>query len=398
MEEFANENNMLRLDIDGGQMYLPFAKRKLQEMKRLMSMRGITVDNRVIDVDEAEIFVQSIPGFDYIRITERPAKPGILLIFIRDTSLEPDGCDYQLVYDTSNGRNGKDYRALLYRLNDKGGDVELSPDGLMGDGLSVTDTGLTLNIQSGGGVYAAELPSIFVYNDMIDFAEFKLTAWGSILTLLNQQRVVGSRYISAWTKAQVGTAYKYAEDASQFMRMSSSRHAYTSGSDGYINACMFKNQQSLLGTGVMYRELSLTPEDSFYQLWKNEIAYKTTPDDTGYISGKLVGSDYITGTPWQTGYNWETYQVIDIFDKDNALVKVVSNLITKGGNQLLPYTINLTVRSRWYIEIPPTFFTTEDTWVYNGQTAVLDTTCVRTERLMVGDLEIESTQYEEYRY
>ncbi|MBF0555568.1 MAG: hypothetical protein HQK96_13600, partial [Nitrospirae bacterium] len=270
---------------------------------------------------------------------------------------------------------------------------------MMGDALAISDTGLTLNVQSGDGVYAAQLPSIFVYNEMIDYAEFTASSWSSTLLVLDQQRVVGSSHISDWTKIQANGTYKYAEDTAQFITMPGSRHAYTSGSGGYITACMFKNRQALLGTGVMYRELSLFPEDEFYQLWKNEIAYKATPEDKDYITGNLIGSDYITGVPWQTGYNWMTWQVIDIFDKDNALVKIVSNYVPKGGTVQYPYTLNFTVGSRWYLDrTPPVLSTTSETWVYNGQTAVNDTTCKRTERLMVGGMEIESAEYEESEY
>ncbi|MEO5361081.1 MAG: hypothetical protein H7843_11645 [Nitrospirota bacterium] len=399
MQYLANENNPLRLDIEGGEVYLPFAKNKLREMKRLMTMRGISIDNRVIDAGDAEILVKSIPGMDYIRITGK-AKARILLIYIRDTSTEPDAYGYELVYVTAGEDSGRDYRALLYKYDDSSDDeAALTPDGMMGDGLTISDTGLTLNIQSGAGVYAAELPSIYVYNDTIDNAEFMKTSWSSTLVVLYQQRIVGSHYVSNWTKTQVNGKDKFIEDAAQLMRISGSRHPYTTDSDGYINACMFKNQQTLLGTGVMYRELTLFPDEEFYQLWKNEIAYKSTPQDSSYVTSKLIGSDYITGTPWQTGYSWKTHQVIDVFDKDNALVKIESNKIIRGGNVQHPFTLNLEVTNRWYLDsTPPVFFTTSDTWVYNGQTAIFDVLCKRTERLMVGEMEIEETQYEESRY
>ncbi|MBF0457603.1 MAG: hypothetical protein HQK99_06890 [Nitrospirae bacterium] len=326
---------------------------------------------------------------------KKPCGYYLLLIYIRNTANEPDGYNYELVYDTSQGRNGKDYRALVYIVDKQL--TKIKPTGLMKGNLTISDTGLTLNIQSGDGVYAAELPSIFVYNDTIDYVEFTKTSWSSTVLVLNQQRIVGSNYIGNWTKTQ--TDEKYTEDTTQFMRLPGSRHAYTSGSDGYITACMFIKKQALLGTGVMYRELSLFPEDEFYQLWKNEIAYKAAPDNNGYITGKLIGSDYITGTPWQKGYSWMTHQVIDIFDKDNALVKIESNVITKGGNVQWPYTLNLVVSARWYLDrTPPVFYTTTDTWVYNGQTAIFDTLCKRTERLMVGEMEIENAEYEESRY
>ncbi|MBF0568704.1 MAG: hypothetical protein HQK95_07525 [Nitrospirae bacterium] len=399
MDGFANENNPLRFDIEGGEMYLPFAKNKLREMKHLMAMRDISFDNRVIGVDGAEILIKSMPGFDYISIIATPRKPGVMLIYIRNTSREADGYQYELIYDTSGNKKGKDYRVLLYRRNDSNGSVGLSPDGLMGDGLSISDTGLTLCVQSGDGVYAAQLPSIFAYNETIDYAEFMPTSWSSTLLVLDKQRVVGSSYVSNWSKTQSKGMSKYVEDPTQFISLPGSRHAYTSGRDGYVTGCMFKNQQELLGTGAMYRELSLFPEDGFYQLWKNEVVYKATPEDKDYIVGTLIGSDYITGTPWQTGYNWMTWQVIDIFDKDNALVKIVSNTIPKGGTVQYPYTLNLTVDSRWYLDrTPPIFSATSDTWIYNGQTAVNDTTCERIERLMVGDIEIENVQYVESVY
>ncbi|MBF0517892.1 MAG: hypothetical protein HQK97_12430 [Nitrospirae bacterium] len=398
MPDYANETNPLRLDVEAGaESYLTFAKKKLREMKYFMAMRDISIDNRVIDADDAVIFVQSIPGMDYIRITAKPGATGILLIFIRDTSLEPDGCGYELIYDTSGDNNGKDYRALLYRLDDTNDPAQLSPDGMMGDGLIISDSGLTLNIQAGSGVYEAELPSIFVYNNMIDYAEFMRTSWSSTLEVLYQQRIVGSSYVTGWSKTQ--TDGKYAEDPTQLIRMPGSRHPYSSGADGYIDACMFRNQQSLLGTGVMYRELSLTPEDEFYQLWKNQLTYKAKPDDSGCITGTLIGNDYITGTPWQTGYRWMTFQVIDIFDKDNALIKIESNVIPKGDNIQWPYTINLSVTARWYLDkTPPVFYTTTATWIYEGQTAIFDITCNRIERLLVGGTEIESAQYKETRY
>ncbi|MBF0457249.1 MAG: hypothetical protein HQK99_05075 [Nitrospirae bacterium] len=403
MDDLANENNPLRLDIEGGEVYLPFAQHKLREMKSLMAMRGITVDNRRIDADDAAIFVQSIPGMDYIRITGTPPIGRIMLIFIRDTSKEQKGDKYRLVYNTSGDNNGKDYRALRYRLDGSGNAVDLNPDGMMGDELTISDTGLTLNVQSGDGVYAAELPSIFVYNEMIDYAEFEPTSWSSILLVLNQLRIVGSRYVGSWAKTQSDNQYtqsdnqyKYTEDTTQFTPMPGSRHPFTSGSDGYITACMFKNQQTSLGTGVMYRELSVVPEDKLYSLWKNEIAYKAAPEDSGYITGMLIGNDYITGTPWQTGYNWMTYQVIDVFDKDNALVKIVSNVIPMGETIQRPFTLTLVVSNRWYLDrTPPVFYTTTDTWVYNGKTAINETACKRIEKLVVGGLEIETTDYEE---
>ncbi|MBF0316784.1 MAG: hypothetical protein HQL04_01295 [Nitrospirae bacterium] len=52
--------NPLRLDIQGGQEYLPFAKKKLRELKASMKKRGITSDNRYITLEDAAIFVQSI--------------------------------------------------------------------------------------------------------------------------------------------------------------------------------------------------------------------------------------------------------------------------------------------------------------------------------------------------
>ncbi|MBF0517612.1 MAG: hypothetical protein HQK97_10960 [Nitrospirae bacterium] len=331
---------------------------------------------------------------------KKPCGYYLLLVYIRNTSNEPDGYEYRLVYDKL--ASGGDYRTLVYLFDKQL--TKIKATGLMKGKLTISDTGLTLNVQSGDGVYAAELPSIFVYNDTIDYAEFMKTSWRSSLTVLYQQRIVGSYYVSNWTK----TGSQYTEDRTQFTRMSGSRHAYTNGSDGYINACMFKNRQDLLGTGVMYRELSLFPEDEFYQLWNNDIAYKTKPDDSAYIAGQSIGSDYITGTPWQTGYTWMTFQVIDVFDKDNALVKTESNIIPKGGSAQWPYTLDLVVTSRWYTANLEhalghggpeyDFWTTTETWQYNGQTAIFDVLCIRVERLMVGGVEVEKAEYEETRY
>ncbi|KJU83822.1 hypothetical protein MBAV_003982 [Candidatus Magnetobacterium bavaricum] len=52
--------NPLRLDIQGGKEYLPFAKKKLRELKASMKERGISSDNRHIKLEGATIFVQSI--------------------------------------------------------------------------------------------------------------------------------------------------------------------------------------------------------------------------------------------------------------------------------------------------------------------------------------------------
>ncbi|MEO5361975.1 MAG: hypothetical protein H7843_16295 [Nitrospirota bacterium] len=88
-----------------------------------------------------------------------------------------------------------------------------------------------------------------------------------------------------------------------------------------------------------------------------------------------------------------------MFDKDNALVKTESNYMVRGGNVQWAFTLDLVVTNRWYLDkTPPEFFTTTDTWVYNGQTAVFDCLCKRVEKLMVGELEIENSEYEELRY
>jgi hypothetical protein len=140
-------------------------------------------------------------GYDSI-IVLSPRGKGLYLIFIRDTSNEKDGYEYELVYDDNPDKKGKDYRALLYNFPEDMSNI--TANGYMPKGaLTIGDTGLTLNAQSGNGVYAAELPSIFTYNDTIDNAEFSKSAWGSVRLLFNiQTRIVGTYYISNWLKGE----------------------------------------------------------------------------------------------------------------------------------------------------------------------------------------------------
>ncbi|MBF0607546.1 MAG: hypothetical protein HQL61_08370 [Magnetococcales bacterium] len=51
--------NPLRLDIQGGQEYLPFAKKKLRQLKASMKKRRVTNDNMFIRLEDATIYVQS---------------------------------------------------------------------------------------------------------------------------------------------------------------------------------------------------------------------------------------------------------------------------------------------------------------------------------------------------
>ncbi|MBF0337079.1 MAG: hypothetical protein HQL05_04535 [Nitrospirae bacterium] len=51
--------NPLRLDIQGGQEYLPFAKKKLRQLKASMKKRRVTNDNMFIKLEDATIYVQS---------------------------------------------------------------------------------------------------------------------------------------------------------------------------------------------------------------------------------------------------------------------------------------------------------------------------------------------------
>ncbi len=73
--------NPLRLDIQGGEKFLPFAKKKLRQLKNLMKDMNVETFNQRIKVDDgSSIFVQSIPGMDFIRI--RGVSQGFYIFFV----------------------------------------------------------------------------------------------------------------------------------------------------------------------------------------------------------------------------------------------------------------------------------------------------------------------------
>lgn len=68
MEAYDFYNLSLRVQVNGGEQYLGFAKKKLAQMKELMSMTGTPVLRKNIDMGDALIFIQSMCGYDLIRI------------------------------------------------------------------------------------------------------------------------------------------------------------------------------------------------------------------------------------------------------------------------------------------------------------------------------------------
>ena len=62
-------NPKLRVEINGGGEYLGFAKKKLAEMKRIMKISGVDIYRKKINVGNVTIALQSISGYDLIRIT-----------------------------------------------------------------------------------------------------------------------------------------------------------------------------------------------------------------------------------------------------------------------------------------------------------------------------------------
>ncbi len=84
--------NSLRLNIQpGSENYLPFAKKKLGQLKERLAADSFSLCNQRIIVDddkETEIFVQSAAGIDYIRITQKSEtlKKRLFLIYVSGNS------------------------------------------------------------------------------------------------------------------------------------------------------------------------------------------------------------------------------------------------------------------------------------------------------------------------
>ncbi|MBF0555911.1 MAG: hypothetical protein HQK96_15410 [Nitrospirae bacterium] len=392
-----------RISIDpGGEKYLGFAKKKLNQLKERLA-GVLDLGKQHFPVEGFNIYIAFQNGIDEIQI-KGIVTYRLLLIYIRDTSSEADGYDYQLSYVTSGGAKGKDYRALMYTFDRSL--TSLKSAGLMGDGLTISDDGLNLTVQSGVGGYVADLPSIFVIDNTIDYAANTPTAWGTSMTYFDDQtRMVGTNMVSDWVKSANGT---YQEDKSKGLRVGgAARHNYRSV-NGNIVACFFRLKQAYAGNGPMWRELALQPEDSFYQLWENQITYRINPESPD-INGAAIGTDYITGSLNDGTYAWKTFQRIYIFDENNALVKVVSNKWTKGGAQTYSFRLNLTVTNRWYADFYEwdghnwanagvRFSYTTDNFVYQGTTDINDDEVTRTEVLQVGGTVIETLTYKETRY
>ncbi|KWT73773.1 hypothetical protein [Candidatus Magnetominusculus xianensis] len=316
-----------------------------------------------------------------------------------DTISEADPY-YQLRYDPPPNGIGGDYRVLAYTV-DAGA---LKAAGTTVRGLTISDSGTSLVIQSGSGVHNAVLANVYTYNETIDAAEFGNTGWNSVVDIFAAARYVGNPYDYNWSKKEVTNngknIVKYIPDKTKMIiGNSAARHWMGIGSDGYINQCMFGRKDSLLGTGVISQELGLIPQQ-FYQLWKHEISYRVTPE-SDIVTGAFIGDDYQVGTLGvdSSGYSWKLHFPIVVIDKDNALVKTVANSWSKGGNKPYPYQINLVVTNRWYLDrTPPVFYETTDTWRYDGTTHIEDDAVTRTEILTIGGLEIERLTYTETRY
>lgn len=65
-ENFANPQ--LRVQINGGEEYLGFAKKQLAIMKRIMKLSGVEIFRKKININDVVIMLQSIMGYDLISI------------------------------------------------------------------------------------------------------------------------------------------------------------------------------------------------------------------------------------------------------------------------------------------------------------------------------------------
>jgi hypothetical protein len=304
---------------------------------------------------------------------------------------------YELKYIAPPDGIGGDYRVLIYSFNPKEF-KGLTAAGTSLSGLSISDTGTSLAIQSGTGIHVAILANPYTYNETIDNAEYQKTGWNSTVQIFGNDRTVGNGYDYNLVKQDTATGIKYVPDKTSMVKSGSpSRHGYVIGSDGYVEQCKFSRKQTLLGTYPMWRELSRIIEDPFYQLWSNRIVYKKTPADNDYIDGTLIGNDTAEGTPETEGYKWETFQNVGIFDKDNALVKIERNNNTKGPAYSYPFTLGLVISDKWTDDNGHYSFTTT---TYRGDftTQVVDRACTREEEIRIGTNILEKTSYEETDY
>ncbi|MBF0591206.1 MAG: hypothetical protein HQL02_03875, partial [Nitrospirae bacterium] len=243
--------NPLRLDIQGGQQYLPLAKKKLRELKASMKRRRILNDHRFFTLEDATIFVQSssysnagstttagshtgsaagggifigsggginIDTYGFLPIgaggsvsigdispigsgsggaTPATYKTSGAMDLIRIRGLKKATSLILIHIATTNdplaALTQDDYRVLTYRIViEQGSVIKLTPVDLKLKQLTIEDAGQSLVIQSSPRDVLATLPSIFTYNPLIDNTDGMDRTWGAQDNLFGQNRVIGS--------------------------------------------------------------------------------------------------------------------------------------------------------------------------------------------------------------
>ncbi|MBF0345275.1 MAG: hypothetical protein HQL06_13730 [Nitrospirae bacterium] len=436
--------NPLRLDIQGGEQYLPFAKKKLRELKVSMKKRGITCDNRYFVCEDAEIYIQSsfyvsgnlsagVAGdftggmggktgggaggnssvIDIGGGTNSGADSGSI-IGAGGRSINIG--TYHDAFETSGGmdliriRGHKkpltlilihiaqtdapfavltkdDYRVLTYKIVYKNATpTQLLPVNQKIKTLSIEDAGQNLVIQSSTSEILATLPSVFTFNPLIDNTDAMDRTWAAIDELFGQSRRIGS------AKAMVPDTNKlvFSYNARRNY-VSDSLHTPSLEGSGKSRATVtsmdFRWRSTHLGFGLFY--VGLLPYNGGVGRAKVRwhIQYRE-PSDPQWKDGILIGEDYEDPNPFDDGYTWKYHLPIAALSPTKALLKTVKKeqLKSRFGGRLVRIDVHIDVLHRCSREIREAVFY----WPCEfGLTYYYET-------LKMGDITLENLTYSEY--
>jgi hypothetical protein len=359
-------SNPLRLDVIGGVGCVPFAKKKLKQLKQLMSERGLVVgDTRILVPDAASggtvtVFVHSSPVMDLIRIRGVGEKLFIFLVYAPH------------VYDANEVNNPK-YKILAYTLSIK----DKAVTGLKAASKDLSkiveafngSTSLVVQSSPDGKQHYALMPHNFSAQQYIDFSTSDGSnnyVWSSTIKEFMGRYYIGSNMAyrpntngKGYTKGGTWTAPVYDEKGNLVTpglsgayardHCQKARHTFRTvtvkvdGKDTKKTIYDLDIESVLIGQAVFYTDLS--GGDRYRPLYKNYIRYRETPaavvippdetdaqrkarvdaslKDPKYIRGTLLNTDTTQGDYGKDGYALKYTVGIAALDKDKALMRDV---------------------------------------------------------------------------
>jgi hypothetical protein len=349
-------SNPLRLDVIGGETYMPFAKKKLRQLKRLMNERGQTVGNTRILVPDADsgdkvvVFVQSGPGMDLIRIRGGKKKLFIFLVFAPHVSdaYEVDGLNYKILAfklsiedKTVNGLEtlGRDFKAVETLNGSASLVVQSSPDGKK---------------------HYALMPHNFSISPWLD--ELTPDATDNYVWESSKNQFMGRYYIGsnmAYRPNANGKGYfkgEYRTDLppggyvlDNCARARNTFRTVDEAAGGKKTKKTFYDfdiESIIVGQVIVY---AMMGDVRYRMLRKNYIRYRETLDGP-FIRGLFVGADEYSGEYGKDGFSYKYHVPVAVLDKDKALVRTYGYKITVETKQEMVTVTDNLVRSTFQID------------------------------------------------